>query len=303
MRCTRCTASASPRHRNVHRSPSTIGTSWRARNRSTAAASGLPLLQPVDREPRLPPVPSWPSGSHDQRVRRQRAVLARSRRTPSSRITQRAGAAPHGQLGHPRGVVDAQPAAGVRQQHRAADPAQPHVGRTRRATARSRRAVVEQQHAVGQRHRPGRPRDDGRAACRRRTAAARAPAPRRARPRRPTPRPPPSTAATARPVPRDGLTLARAATDRRTRRARAPPARGAGRRRAGRRTRRRRGPRRAPGPLPPRRATSRSAPSTPSSCTRCSSCCSASAARCARSARRTPGRGRARPASGRTGPG
>ena len=43
--------------------------------------------------------------------------------------------------------------------------------------------------------------------------------------------------------------------------------------------------RRAPaGRSPPRRATSRSAPSTPSSCTRCSCCSSASAARCARSA-------------------
>ena len=106
MRCTRCTASASPRHRNVHRSPSTIGASWRARNRSTAAASGRRSFSRLIASliGAAASAPSLAVGLHDQRVRRQRRRPGRGRaRTPSSSTTQRAGAAAHGQLGHPGG--------------------------------------------------------------------------------------------------------------------------------------------------------------------------------------------------------
>ena len=67
---------------------------------------------------------------------------------------------PRGQLGHPRRVVGPQPPARVRQQHATAQPPDAAVEelRVRRAV---RGAVVEQQHALGERHRPRGPGDDG----------------------------------------------------------------------------------------------------------------------------------------------
>ncbi len=182
---------------------------------------------------------------------------------------------PAGQLGHPRRVVGPQPPARVREQHAAGQPAQPGVEelRVRRAV---RGPVVEQQHPLGQRHRPGRPGDHDAAAavtansrstcsstptCPPATTSAAAASSDAGAPRRGAPRPP-------RPLPRPPGAP-------RTPRAPPAPGPGAARRRAGRaasasaRAASRTGSR-----LPPYRATSRSAPSTPSSCTRYSSCSS-----------------------------
>ena len=167
MRCTRNTSSASPRQRNVHRPPSTIGTSCRARKRSTAAASGRRSLSRLIASRRftagsgIATSPIRPSAA----ITRAPAGSAGAVEVEPDAVVEHDAArrrGPAGQLGHPRGVVGPQPAAGVRQQHAAGEPARGRRPGNSACAGALRGPVVEQQHPLGQRHRPGRPGDHGR---------------------------------------------------------------------------------------------------------------------------------------------
>ena len=123
IRWTRSTASASPRYRNVQRAPSTIGTSCRARNRSTAAGVQRPALpEPVDRElaaDRRPADGGQAASSDRSRDRPRPGPGCRAGSAPSlsvvdpGAVLQQDAAGrgePPGEDRHPGRVVEQQPA-------------------------------------------------------------------------------------------------------------------------------------------------------------------------------------------------
>ena len=185
MRCTTYTSSASPRKRNVQRDPSTIGTSWRARNRSTAAASsGLRSLSRLiaSLAHAGPDAGLAVRSTTDARILGQAPSATSGTRTPSSSTRQRAGANRRASTDIRTGSSTRSRRRSVRQRHEAADDADPlaeHLG----LGDPVRDEVVEEHHALGQGHGSRRPGDHDRrqVGLRRGTGAAPWSAHRRAR--------------------------------------------------------------------------------------------------------------------------